>query len=501
MMDGRRKSDRPVVPGKSPNNGGTSAALPAEEMEGRGLAKGNPREQTRSRAQHRQDLQHALERVRQAAVRDRQLQFTTLWHHVYDVNRLREAYLGLKRSAAPGVDRVTWQAYGENLEDNLRDLSGRLQRGAYRAKPVRRVFIPKPDGRQRPLGVTTLEDKIVQRATVEVLHAVYEADFLGFSYGFRPGRSPHMALDALAVGIRQKDVNWVLDADIRGFFDAIDHEWLMRFIEHRIRDRRVLRHIKKWLNAGVLEDGKRTRQEEGTPQGASISPLLANIYLHYAFDLWAQQWRKRHARGAVVIVRFADDFVVGFQDRSDAERFLADLRDRFAKFNLELHPDKTRLIAFGRRADDDWRGGQGPKPGTFDFLGFTHACDRTKKGRFIVLRRTMKKRMRAKLKELKLWLRRHLHAPIPWVGARLRRVAQGYLQYFAVPRNGPALRAFLRGLGRLWYQSLRRRSHKTRLNWYRMRRLLWKYLPRERILHPYPEQRLAVMTRGRSPVR
>ena len=499
-MNGRRKSDRPVVPGKSPNNDGITASS-TEGMEGRGLAKGNLREQTRSRAQHRHDLQHALERVRQAAVRDRKLQFTTLWHHVYDVNRLREAYLGLKRDAAAGVDRVTWQAYGENLEANLLDLSGRLQRGAYRAKPVRRVFIQKPDGRQRPLGVTALEDKIAQRSTVEVLNAVYETDFLGFSYGFRPGRSAHTALDALAVGIRQKDVNWVLDADIRGFFDAIDHEWLMRFVEHRICDQRVLRHVKKWLNAGVLEDGKRIRQKEGTPQGASISPLLANIYLHYVFDLWAQQWRKRQARGAVVIVRFADDFVVGFQDKSDAERFLADLRERFAEFNLELHPDKTRLIAFGRRADDDWRNGRGSKPETFDFLGFTHSCDRTRRNKYIVLRRTMKVRLRAKLKAIKLWLRQHLHAPIPWVGARLRRVAQGHLQYFAVPRNGPSLRAYLRAVGWLWFRSLRRRSQKTRLTWYRMRRLLWKYLPMERILHPYPEQRLAVMTRGRSPVR
>ncbi len=500
-MNGLRKSDSPIVPEKSPNKGGQNAAPPAEGMEGRGLAKGNSGEQTRARAQDRQALQQALDRVREAATRDKRLKFTTLWHHVYDMDRLREAYLGLKRNAAPGVDQVTWRSYGRNLEENLKGLSERLKRGAYRAKPVKRAYISKPDGRQRPLGVTVLEDKIVQRATVEVLNAVYETDFLGFSYGFRPGRSQHMALDALAVGIRQRGVNWVLDADIRGFFDAIDHEWLTRFIGHRIRDRRVHRHVKKWLNAGVLEDGKRTRQDEGTPQGASISPLLANIYLHYVFDLWARQWRRRRARGEIVIVRWADDFIVGFQEKSDAERFLKELRERFAKFNLELHPDKTRLIPFGRKTDDDWRNGRGGKPGTFDFLGFTHSCDRTRNGRFIVLRQTIKKRMRAKLKEIKLWLRKHLHAPIPWVGAKLRQVAQGHLQYFAVPRNGPALRAFLRGLGWLWFRSLRRRSQKTRLTWYRMRRLLWKYLPRERILHPYPEQRFAVMTRGRSPVR
>jgi group II intron reverse transcriptase/maturase len=470
-------------------------------MEGRSLAKGNPRKQTRSRAQDRKDLQHALERVRQAAVRDRKMQFTTLWHHVYDVARLREAYLGLKRNAAPGVDRVTWQSYGEELEANLQDLSERLRRGAYRAKPVKRAYISKPDGRQRPLGVTALEDKIVQRATVEVLNAVYEVDFLGFSYGFRPKRSPHMALDALAVGIQQRPVSWVLDADIRGFFDAIDHEWLMRFVGHRIRDKRVRRHIKKWLNAGVLEEGKRIRMEEGTPQGASISPLLANIYLHYVFDLWAQQWRKKRARGAMVLVRFADDFIVGFEHQSDAGRFLEELRERLAKFSLELHPDKTRLIRFGRKPDDDWRNGRGPKPGTFDFLGFTHSCDRKRNGGFIVLRQTMRRRLRAKLKVIKLWLRDHLHAPIPWVGAYLRRVIQGHLNYYAVPRNGPALRAFLGGLAWLWLKSLQRSSQTSRLSWLRMRRLLYTYFPTTRILHPYPEQRLAVMTRGRSPVR
>ncbi|MGH7424795.1 MAG: reverse transcriptase domain-containing protein, partial [Candidatus Methylomirabilales bacterium] len=300
-------------------------------MEGRGLPKGNLGGQNRSRAQLRQDLQRALDRVRQAAVRDRKMQFTTLWHHVYNVDRLREAYLGLKRQAAPGVDRVTWQAYGEALEDKLRDLSGRLQRGAYRAKPVKRTSIPKEDGGQRILGVTALEDKVVQRATSEVLNAVYETDFLGFSYGFRPGRSPHMALDALAVGIQQRKVNWVLDADIRGFYDAIDHEWLMRFVEHRIGDRRVRRHLKKWLHAGVLEDGTWRQMEEGVPQGSSIGPLMANVYLHYAFDLWAHRWRQREARGEVILVRFADDVVAGFQYRSDAERFLAALRERLAK--------------------------------------------------------------------------------------------------------------------------------------------------------------------------
>ena len=302
---------------------------------------GKPRTPPRDNAYVRSpDLPNSLERIRQAASRDQELRFTTLWHHVYDADRLWEAYFRLKRKAAPGVDGETWQHYGENLEANLRNLSDRLRRGAYRAKPVKRVYIPKPDGRQRPLGVTVLEDKLVQRAAVRVLSAIYETDFKGFSYGFRPGRSPHDGLDALSVGIRERKVNWVLDADICGFFDAIDHKWLLRFIEHRIADQRVIRHIKKWLNAGVLEDGQWTQLQEGSPQGSSMS----NIYLHYVFDLWVDQWRQRQARGDIVIVRFADDFVVGFQYRQEAEQFLKELQERFQKFNLKLHAGKTRLI-------------------------------------------------------------------------------------------------------------------------------------------------------------
>jgi group II intron reverse transcriptase/maturase len=404
------------------------------------------------------------------------------------------AYFGLKRNAAPGVDGETWQHYGENLEGNLRELAGRLKRGAYRAKPVRRVYIPKSDGRQRPLGVTTLEDKIVQRAVVEVLNAIYETDFLGFSYGFRPGRNPHNALDALYVGIMRKKVNWVLDADIRGFFDAMDHVWLMKFIEHRVADQRVLRHIKKWLNAGVIEDGKRTRAEAGSPQGGSVSPLLANVYLHYVFDLWVQQWRKKHAHGEMIIVRFADDITAGFQYREDAERFLEDLRKRFRKFHLELHPEKTRLIEFGRYAARNRKRAGAGKPESFDFLGFTHSCDKTRNGKFIVLRQTMRKRMCAKLHELKSELRRRMHHSIPEVGQWLRSVMRGHFQYYGVPRNQRKLNAFKYQVYRLWLRVLRQRSQRHRMTGERMNRLAARWFPPVHVLHPYPEQRLRVMT-------
>ncbi len=386
-MHGTRKSDSCVVPEKQPNKGG-GAPLPAEDVEGRRLAKGNSGQQTRHRTQSRGRLQQALDRIRQAARRYKKQRITALWHHVYDKARLAEAYWRMNRKGAAGVDRVTWKSYGESLGRTLEELSGRLARGAYRARPVRRVYIPKSDGRQRPLGVPALEDKLVQGATTEVLSAIYERDFLGFSYGFRPKRSQHDALDALTVGLKRKKVNWVLDADIRGFFDAIDHEWLIRFVEHRRGDQRVIRHIKKWLKAGVLEDGKVSWEDHGTPQGGSISPLLANIYLHYVFDLWIQAWRKR-ARGDVIVVRYADDFVVGFQYQAEAERFLSELRERLAKFSLELHPTKTRLIEFGRFAAENRQRRGGGKPETFDFLGFTHACGRTQNGAFQVIRLTV----------------------------------------------------------------------------------------------------------------
>jgi RNA-directed DNA polymerase len=447
------------------------------------------------------NLQSAMERIRQAACRDKQLRFTTLWHHVYDIEHLRGAYFSLKRNAAPGVDGETWRHYGEQLEDNLKALSDRLKRGAYRAKPVKRAYIPKPDGRQRPLGVTTLEDKIVQRATVEVLNAIYETDFLGFSYGFRPGRSPHDALNALSAGIMTRKVSWVLDADIRGYFDAISHEWLVKFIEHRIADRRVIRHIKKWLNAGVLEDGSRTYSEEGVPQGGSVSPMLANVYLHYVFDLWVKRWRHRQAAGDVIVVRFCDDVVVGFQYQQDAEGFLEALKKRFRKFNLELHEDKTRLIEFGRFAvQNRKRQGKG-KPETFDFLGFTHICGKTRKGKFVVLRYTIAKRMRAKLLELKGELRRRLHWPVPVVGKWLRVVLLGHYRYYGVPGNIRKIGAFKYHLSLLWFRTLRRRSQRHRLIWERMSRLINRWLPRPRICHTYPDLSLYVKTRGKSPVR
>lgn len=446
-------------------------------------------------------LQSALERIRQAASRDKKLRFTGLWHHVCQVDRLREAYFSLKRGAAPGVDGETWRHYREELEENLQDLSGRLKRGAYRAKPVRRAYIPKADGRPRPLGVTVLEDKIAQRATAEVMNAIYEEDFLGFSYGFRPGRSPHEAWDALYAGIMTKPVSWVLDADIRGYFDAIDHEWLGRFVEHRIADKRVVRHVQKWLKAGVLEDGTRTQSEEGVPQGGSISPLLANVYLHYVFDLWADRWRQKHARGSVVVVRFADDFVVGFQYREDAERFWSELRERFGKFNLRLQDDKTRLIEFGRfAAENRKRRGDG-KPESFAFLGFLHVCDTTRKGKFIVLRQTLRKRMQAKLKGIKEELRRRLQNPIPAVGQWLRTVLLGHYRYFGVPCNGRKLEAFRYQISWLWYRALCRRSQRHRLTTERMRRLAEKWLPLPRIVHSYPDFGLYVSTRGKSPVR
>ena len=498
MMDARRQSHNSVVPTNGPNK---PAEPGAEAREGRELVKGNSPERNALRTQGREGAPSALERVRQVAKRERTQRFTALLHHVYDVERLRAAYLALKREAAPGVDGETWQHYGEALEANLHDLAQRLQRGAYRAKPVRRAYIAKADGRQRPLGVPALEDKIVQRAVTEVLNAIYEADFLGFSYGFRPGRSQHDALDALTVAICTKKVNWVLDADIRAFFDTLDHGWLVKFVEHRVADRRIVRLIQKWLTAGVLEEGQRHVSEVGTVQGGSISPLLANLYLHYVFDLWVHHWRQTQARGEVVAVRFADDFVLGFQHREDAERFLAALRERFAQFGLALHPDKTRLLEFGRFAAERRQRRKEGKPATFNFLGFTHICGKTRDGKFTVVRHTMRQRVQAKLKAVATELRRRLHDPIGEVGAYLRAVVRGHCQYYGVPLNTYALYGFRQAIGRLWRQALARRSQTARVTWAFMRRVIAQWLPPARVCHQYPLQRFAVTTQGKSRMR
>ena len=467
-------------------------------VEGRGSPKGNAAGKTRPGRRAGSGVSSELGCVRQVARKDRDARFTALLHHV-DVARLRSAYFALRPKAAPGVDGVTWHEYGENLEENLKDLHARVHRGSYRAKPSRRTYIPKPDGRQRPLGIAALEDKILQRAVVEVLNAIYEQDFLGFSYGFRPGRSPHQALDALAVGIKKK-VSWVLDADFRDYFSSLDHRWLERFLEHRIADRRVLRLIQKWMAAGVIEQGSWTAFEEGVPQGASVSPLLANVYLHYVFDLWAHQWRRRHARGQVVIVRFCDDFVVGFEHRDDAERFWADLRDRLAKFNLELNDEKTRLIEFGRFAAERRRRRGLGRPETFQFLGFTHICEMTDTGRFMLKRVTDSKRLQAKLRSVKIELMRRRHLPIPEQGRWLASVLRGHANYYGVHGNQRALFAFRHYATQHWYRALRRRSQRDRLTWERMRRLQDRWLPLMPITHPWPEDRFYAITQGRSPV-
>ena len=502
MSDGRGKSDDCVVPKKLPNKAAGETPAAAEVVEGRRAAKGNAIAARMSRRTIRNyDVGTALDGIRQTAKGHRGARFTGLLHHIYAVERLEQAYLAVKRDAAAGVDGQTWQSYGQDLQGNLRDLSDRLARGGYRPQPVKRVYTTKADGSKRPLGVPALEDKIVQRATVEVLNAIYEQDFLGFSYGFRPGKSAHNALDAVAVGVWSKSVNFILDADISKFFDTIEHDWLVKFIEHRVADTRVVRLIKKWLHAGVLEDGRLSISELGTVQGGSISPLLANIYLHYAFDLWVNQWRGRHARGDVIAVRYADDWVAGFQYRDDAERFKRAVEERLGQFGLKLHPEKTRLIEFGRFARDNRRRrGQG-KPDTFDFLGFTHCCGRTRKGKFMVLRITSSKRLRAKLLAVKTELRKRMHHPIAEQGQYLRSVVAGHARYFAVPCNGARVQAFRFQVGRLWHRTLCRRSQAKHLSWKRMHKIVAHWLPSPRICHPYPNQRLIVTTQGRSRMR
>jgi RNA-directed DNA polymerase len=496
-MHAREESDRGVIPVKPPNKG---ARVPAEVVEGRPRPKENYVEPNTSPTLSGERVSQGLHGVRRTARERKQERFTALLHHV-TVDRLRESFHALKRNAAPGVDGVTWQEYETGREDRLVDLHSRVHRGAYRAQPSRRVYIPKADGRQRPLGIAALEDKIVQQAVVTVLNEIYEADFRGFSYGFRPGRDPHQALDALNVGIQRKRVNWVLDADIKGFFDHMSHEWTMKFVGRRVADNRVLRLIQKWLKAGVSEGGEWSETKVGTPQGAVISPLLANVYLHYVFDLWVEAWREKVARGDVIAVRYADDLVVGFQHRDEAERFLKEFQERLAKFGLEIHPDKTRLIEFGRYAESNRRKRGAGAPETFVFLGFTHYCGVNSQGYFVVWRRTAAKKMRAKLQELKVELRRHMHEPVAVVGAWLKRVVEGYYRYQAVPGNQPMLRRFRDHLCRLWRHVLRRRSQKRKPDWNRLRPIFELWIPRPHTLHAYPSVRFDARIQGRSRVR
>jgi len=497
-MNEHGKSDRFVVPANPPDKAGT--AVPgAEAGEERERAKGSTDGETRPGRSAGPGVSSELDRVREVAVRDKEARFTALLHHV-TVSRLRWAYWAISPKAAPGTDGVTWSAWGQDLEANLRDLHERVQAGRYRAVPSRRVYIPKADGRLRPLGIAALEDKVVQRAVVEVLNAIYETDFLGFSYGFRPGRKPHDALDALAVGIERKKVKWVLDADLRDFFGQLDRGWLEKFLRHRIADERVLRLIGKWLAAGVVEEGV-WYEGAGAPQGASASPLLANVYLHYVLDLFVVWWRRHHARGEVIIVRFADDFIVGFEYEQDARQFLDVLRLRLAKFGLELHPGKTRLIEFGRYAAVNRAARGKGKPETFDFLGFTHICGVTRNGRFKLKRITIAKRLRAKLAEVKAELKRRMHQSVPEQGRWLASVVRGHQAYYAVPGNVQAVAAFRSQVTRHWLMALRRRSQKNRTTWERMRRIEARWLPRARVMHPYPNVRFDARTQGRSPVR
>src|SRR5712671_5603729 len=488
MMYDHEKSDPAIVAVKPTNKAGQPAAELAEPRAG---AEGNVNQQSTGRAQYRGSVSQALERRRKVAKERKKERFTALFHHI-SIDLLDEAFYELKENAAAGVDGLTWRDYEQNLECNLEDLHARVHRGAYRALPSRRVYIPKPDGRQRPIAVAALEDKIVQRATTTLLNAIYEEDFLGFSYGFRPGRGTHDALDALCVGIDSRKVNYILDAEIRSFFDEVSKDWLIRFVEHRIGDERIIRLIQKWLKAGILEDGIVAVSDKGTGQGAVISPLLANIYLHYALDLWAERWRKREATGDMIIVRYADDIIVGFEHEADARRFLEAMRERLGEFALSLHPDKTRLIEFGRHAAANRdRRGLG-KPETFNFLGFTFICGKSRRGKFLLKRKTRRDRMRAKLQAIKQELRQRMHQPIPVQGKWLRQVVKGYFNYHAVPTNSQALAAFRHRVTMLWRRVLQHRSHKAEMTWDRMRRLVNDWLPRPRIRHPWPKIRFAV---------
>jgi group II intron reverse transcriptase/maturase len=488
MMHEGEKSDLAIVAVKPTNKAGRSAA---ELVEPRAGTKGNAGQQSTDRTPSRATVTQALERIRRTARERKKERFTALLHHITP-ELLEAEFFALEEHAAAGVDGVRWRDYEQHLKANLEELHGRVHRGAYRPLPSRRVYIPKSDGRQRPLAVAALEDKIVQRATAAVLNAIYEEDFLGFSYGFRPGRSAHDAMDALVVAIERRKVNFILDADIRSFFDTVSQDWLIRFVEHRIGDKRIIRLIRKWLRAGVLEDGIVKASEKGTAQGAVISPLLANIYLHYALDLWAERFRRRETTGDMIIVRYADDFIVGFEQEHDARRFLDALRERLKEFALSLHPEKTRLIEFGRfAAENRKRRGLG-KPETFNFLGFTFICGRSKQGKFQIRRKSRRDRMRAKVREVKMELRRRMHQTIPGQGKWLRQVVTGYFNYHAVPTNSQALTTFRFFVTELWRRTLRRRSQTDGMSWERIRRLANDWLPKPHILHPWPQARFVV---------
>ena len=488
MMHGPEKSDPVVVAVKLANKAERSVAEPVEPRTG---TKGNANQHRMRRAQDRESVSQALERVRLAARRGKKEKFTSLLHHV-NPEALRSAFYAMKRDAAPGVDGMTWDIYEQGLDQRIEDLHRKVQSGAYRAQPSRRSYIPKEDGTKRPLAVAALEDKIVQRAVAAVLNVIHEEDFLGFSYGFRPGRGQHDALDALCVGIDSRKVSFILDADIRSFFTEVSQEWVVRFLEHRIGDKRILRLIQKWLRAGVLEDEVVTIEEKGTGQGSVISPLLANVYLHYVFDLWAERWRRREATGDMIMVRYADDIVVGFQHKDDARRFWDAMRERLGAFSLTLHPEKTRLIEFGRFAAKN-RALRGlGKPETFKFLGFTFICTKSRKGTFQLRRKSRGDRMKAKLREIKEALRERRHVPVPEVGKWLARIVSGYFAYHAVPTNSPALYAFRSHVVRLWHWQLCRRSQRAYVVWERMAKLADEFLPKPSILHPWPSVRFAV---------
>jgi len=496
-MHADEESDEGIVPMKRSNKGGLH---PAEIVEGRASPKENGDQTTAVRILSRGAASSRLDAVRRAARQDKKVQFTALLHHI-TVDLLRQSYIALKRDAAPGIDGVTWQAYGENLDEKLKALHDRIHKGSYRARPAKRTYIPKADGSKRPLSVWCLEDKIVQLAVVTVLEAIYEEDFVGFSYGFRPGRSQHDALDALHVGILRRRVNWVLDADIRGFFDAMPHAWILRFLKHRIADKRILRLVAKWLKVGVVEDGRVIRSERGAPQGAVISPILANIYLHYVYDLWVHQWRRRKATGDVIVVRYADDTIVGFEHEHEAQAFLHDLQERMGLFDLALHPEKTRLIRFGRYAAKQRQERGEGKPEVFGFLGFTHYCTQSRNGNsFVIGRKTIKERMLRSLEAIKVELRKRMHDQIVKTGTWIWQMLNGHLNYFAVPGNDKSLWWFTNEVRWRWLKTLRRRSQRAYLDWDRFVRITNRFFPPIRVRHPMPCHRFDAIIRGRSPV-